>query len=133
MDFFHSFKKNNKKSLLAVLSQTIIVLITLLILFGKIEAFQYNVSNIFITTIASLIIGFFLGLMLHNGYLYVYFSSLLFTLYGFMQIPKLIKNPEISTPASFSIMSLFIFTVIGGLLGGIFQFFKFRMDKKKIK
>ena len=133
MDFLHSFKKNNKKSLLAILVQTIVVLAVLLIMFGNIESFQYNFSNLMITSIASLIIGFYLGLMLHNGFLYVYFSSLLFILYGFIQIPSLIINPEISTPASFSIMSLLIFAVTGGLLGGIFQFFKYRMDKKKTK
>jgi hypothetical protein len=133
MNFLNSFKKNNKKSLLAILIQTIIVLAVLLIMFGNIEAFQYNFSNLMITAIASLIIGFYLGLMLHNGFLYVYFSSMLFTIYGFMQIPGLINNPEISTPASFSIMSIFIFEVAGGLLGGIFQFFKYRMAKKKIK
>jgi uncharacterized integral membrane protein len=133
MDFLHSFKKNNKKSFLAILVQTIVILAVLLIMFGTIETFQYNVANLTITTVASLILGFFLGLMLHNGFLYVYFSSMLFTIYGFMQIPGLINNPEISTPASFSIMSLFIFAVTGGLLGGIFQFFKYRMDKKKTK
>jgi|LGVE01.1.fsa_nt_gb hypothetical protein len=133
MDFLNSFKKNTRKSLLAISVQTIIILAVLLIMFGTIEGFQYNGPNIFITSIASLILGFFLGLMLHNGFLYVYFSSMLFTIYGFMQIPGLINNPEISTPASFSIMSLFIFAVTGGLLGGIFQFFKYRMDKKKTK
>jgi lysylphosphatidylglycerol synthetase-like protein (DUF2156 family) len=131
MNFIYSFKKNNKKSLVAISFHSFLIFATLLVMFANINGFEYNSPNIFITAAASIILGFFLGFMLNNGFAYVYLSSLFLVFYGFIQVPKIISNPEITTPASFSIMSIFIFAVIGGLIGGLFEFFKYRMDKKR--
>ncbi|MBN2284863.1 MAG: hypothetical protein JXQ26_11625 [Tissierellales bacterium] len=131
MTFFYSFKSNNKKSLLALLIQWLVLFSVLMGLLATIEAFRFSLQNITVGLIVTLIMSVVLGLSLYNGFIYIYLTSMAMLLYGFASIPGFIADSAIENPAAFSIMALIVLEFIGICSGAIPEFIKYLRNRPK--